>query len=450
MRITIENFPPIASGSFELRPLTLFIGPNNTGKSRAGLLTWAVARAMSAPFVSSAFPDRRTLFVREPGTALYDRPDWRDALVGEFAEFVRKAIDESLPSAIEAIAARSQAPANARVALKRPNDQAIVTVHASPNAWVVTNKLVDPQRDIRLWDDFWKRVDERYVNPADWRNLPDNAFWRDLRRSWEFPVGDAFYLPAGRGAFASTWTFLAGLAFRGAATPGSGALPAATADFLGWLSEAASRLAAAKPGHPELNSAITLIEEALLEGRVTAAGSPSVPFPFVFSSASGDDGVRFDVDFARASSSVNELGPLVAMMKTVVKPGDLVVIDEPEAHLHPENHRLIAHVLVRLANAGVYVIAPTHSSTIIHQVSNLVRASNLDPKRREQLGLEADDVIPNAAVGVYDFRRGDRGAVISEVPFDEEYGYPEEEFYDVAKDLITETANIDLALPAAS
>lgn len=188
----------------------------------------------------------------------------------------------------------------------------------------------------------------------------------------------------------------------------------------------------------------------MLEGRITVAGSPLLPYPFVFSNVSASDRNRFSIELGRASSSVNELAPLAVMLKTIVEPSDLVVIDEPEAHLHPENHRLIAHVLVRLANAGVYVIAPTHSSTIIHQVSNLVRASNLDPERREQLGLEADDVLPSAAVGVYDFRPGSRGAVITEVPFDEEYGYPEEEFYDVAKDLNNETASIDLALPAAS
>jgi len=44
LRIEIENFGPIASGSFELRPLTLFIGPNNTGKSYAATLAHSIVR----------------------------------------------------------------------------------------------------------------------------------------------------------------------------------------------------------------------------------------------------------------------------------------------------------------------------------------------------------------------------------------------------------------------
>lgn len=48
LRIEIENFGPIASGSFELRPLTLFIGPNNTGKSYAATLAHSIVQAMPA------------------------------------------------------------------------------------------------------------------------------------------------------------------------------------------------------------------------------------------------------------------------------------------------------------------------------------------------------------------------------------------------------------------
>ena len=71
MRITIENLPPIASGSFELRPLTIFIGPNNTGKSRAGQLAWAFARSLDRSFVSGLFPRRSGAQISEPTPSPY-------------------------------------------------------------------------------------------------------------------------------------------------------------------------------------------------------------------------------------------------------------------------------------------------------------------------------------------------------------------------------------------
>ncbi len=45
-RIEIESFGPIVSGSFELRPLTLFLGRDNTGKSCAAALAHSIVRAV--------------------------------------------------------------------------------------------------------------------------------------------------------------------------------------------------------------------------------------------------------------------------------------------------------------------------------------------------------------------------------------------------------------------
>jgi predicted ATPase len=62
LRIEIENFGPIASGSFELRPLTLFIGPNNTGKSYAATLAHSIVRTIrSGVFFSRVLEEEMAL-----------------------------------------------------------------------------------------------------------------------------------------------------------------------------------------------------------------------------------------------------------------------------------------------------------------------------------------------------------------------------------------------------
>ena len=45
VRVSVKNFGPIAEGSVNLKPLTIFIGPSNTGKS---FLTGAVYAVMKA------------------------------------------------------------------------------------------------------------------------------------------------------------------------------------------------------------------------------------------------------------------------------------------------------------------------------------------------------------------------------------------------------------------
>ena len=41
-RLDVSNFGPIVQASLELRPLTVFIGPSNTGKSYLAILIYAL------------------------------------------------------------------------------------------------------------------------------------------------------------------------------------------------------------------------------------------------------------------------------------------------------------------------------------------------------------------------------------------------------------------------
>lgn len=51
------------------------------------------------------------------------------------------------------------------------------------------------------------------------------------------------------------------------------------------------------------------------------------------------------------------------------KPGDLVIIENPEAHLHPKGQSVISELMVLAARAGVQVVVETHSDHVINGVS---------------------------------------------------------------------------------
>ena len=46
MGVTIKNFGPIRSGQIKLKPLTIFMGSNNSGKSYAALLIYSIIDLM--------------------------------------------------------------------------------------------------------------------------------------------------------------------------------------------------------------------------------------------------------------------------------------------------------------------------------------------------------------------------------------------------------------------
>jgi predicted ATP-dependent endonuclease of OLD family len=76
-----------------------------------------------------------------------------------------------------------------------------------------------------------------------------------------------------------------------------------------------------------------------------------------------------------ASSMVKELAPLVLYLRYLAQPGELLVIDEPEMNLHPEAQAKIIEFLAMLVNAGLHVLVTTHSPYVVDHLLNLRKAS---------------------------------------------------------------------------
>ena len=146
---------------------------------------------------------------------------------------------------------------------------------------------------------------------------------------------------------------------------------------------------------------------------------------------------KLDVPIWRASSMAEELAPLVLWIKHLLSPGEMLVIEEPEAHLHPESQRRVARALVRLARAGVTVLCITHSPLIVHQVSNHILASQADPARLEEVGFTEEDLLREEEVGAYLFRMREdgRGSEIRPLRIELGFGVPEDEFVEAAEEI---------------
>lgn len=79
----------------------------------------------------------------------------------------------------------------------------------------------------------------------------------------------------------------------------------------------------------------------------------------------------------RASSSVRSLLMLNYYILYVAQVGDILMIDEPELNLHPNNQILIARLFALLVNAGIKVFITTHSDYIVRELSNCIMLKNL-------------------------------------------------------------------------
>src|SRR5262249_45872413 len=120
------------------------------------------------------------------------------------------------------------------------------------------------------------------------------------------------------------------------------------ADFLGEMIE----MDGTKSG--DFDQAAASLESELLEGSLRLVGSAQAYPEVVYRSSQGE------FPLGRTSSMISELAPVVLYLRHVLRHGDLLIVDEPEAHLHPGCQARLARHLVRLVNAGLNVTMTTH------------------------------------------------------------------------------------------
>ena len=105
-----------------------------------------------------------------------------------------------------------------------------------------------------------------------------------------------------------------------------------------------------------------------------------------------------------SSSSVKSHAGLAFYLRHVATRGGMLVIDEPELNLHPDNQRHVARILVELARAGVRVLISTHSDYIIRELNNLIALHPPAAKGlREKYGYSDEETIDPSSVGGYLF-----------------------------------------------
>ena len=87
-------------------------------------------------------------------------------------------------------------------------------------------------------------------------------------------------------------------------------------------------------------------------------------------------GTRLKLTMVKSSSAVRSLLDLGFYLRHVAQKGDLLMVDEPELNLHPENQRRIARLFARLVNLGVKVFITTHSDYIVKELNTLNHAQS--------------------------------------------------------------------------
>jgi ABC-type multidrug transport system ATPase subunit len=92
---------------------------------------------------------------------------------------------------------------------------------------------------------------------------------------------------------------------------------------------------------------------------------------------------KLKLSLTESSSAIRSLLDLGFYLRHQAAVGDLLMIDEPELNLHPDNQRRIARLLARLVNLGIKVFITTHSSYIIKELNTLIMLDRDDPHLKQ-------------------------------------------------------------------
>ena len=461
LTISVKNFGPIAEGSVDLKPLTIFVGPSNTGKSYM---------ATAVHMVLQGFAGHKYHF-----RLRYDDYDDYRAMLHSMMELLSSQCESELARKELAI---STLPPWIRAQIQKTSENLLSNVQRSVvrrlnRAVEISDGAVDQlgytvvvHRDNPPLDIILASQTEALTSPefslskalislAEFDLSPplpgmydDDGLYPEIVDSLdnripellvsEFP-SDSIYLPAARSGMVQSHKALASSIIRQASQAGIRTITVPTLPDL--VAEFLSNLIALDRGRRKEDSlgvatAVEFLETSVMQGLVDFEESGELPYPEIsYRTTSGNFLLH------QTSSMVSELAPLILFLKYLIRPGDLLILEEPESHLHPAAQRQLARGIVRLVNAGVKVLITTHSDIIISQINNLLALRQASPELIESGGFEPEDFLQQDQVGAYLFRYSQElgGSETVQLEIDPDTGIDEDEFAAVFEALYNES-----------
>lgn len=472
LKLNVVNFGPIAEAKIDLRPLTVFVGPSNTGKSYLAMLIYALHRFFNG---TRSFPFHAFPWARREG----DDFDMSKQEIDALLEWVKLgALEDSIPHAVDATIRRwlrginaFQDDLNDELArcfgIENTGD---LIRHGNANGARVDMDWQDPEPfnynftlnskgiefDASMPDTLPLPIDSS--DAAGMAHVPygltddegREAFAAYVMNGLSATTGKcilsplsspAHYLPAGRTRVMHEHRMLIGSLIarsaraRLAQGPTESAISGALLDFLRELIDLPVRRRHSR-GDGELSDRL---EREILQGEIIARYS-AVEYPEFYYRPNG---WKREIPLMNSSSMVSDLAPVVLYLRHFVQPKDVLIIEEPESHLHPEMQVEFVRQIAAVVNAKVRVLLTTHSEWVLEELANLLQLEELRKVRGKDF-VDTRSALAQDKLGVwlFDTKQSPKGTVVREIPLDFEIGNFPSGYDDVAMDVYNRWARI--------
>ena len=460
MKISITNFGPIAEArDVDLRPLTVFVGPSNTGKSYLAVLIYALFKSFQPggffhnvgkikrreneslfnyeEEIADAVNDFLTRLTKEETeiTNFLDLPEKLQELVkAKMGHELAQAFHEELPRCMGASAKENQLLSD-KFFLHFEDSKKSFKLWSLNNADMEIKNFSFEEGYIRNFMSFPKNIPKELITDIFIEQMLRQLANDSDHFSYQT---ESFYLPAARTGIMQSHQAIVGALIK--RTPFAGLETVSVPTLSGIVSDFLQEIISMDTSQKEENTISKIaddMEEKILKGSIKTKPFEAIQYPQFLYKQNG-----LELPLLCSSSMVSELAPVVLFIRHRVGKGDLMIIEEPESHLHPEAQRHIAEIVVHLIRAGVRVIVTTHSEYFLDQLANHVRLSKLTESKRSQLTDRQDAFLREDEIGAYVFNRQEGGTIVEKLHFDTENGLSPEDHDKVSSDLYNETVGI--------
>ena len=414
VRIELRNIGPINRADIELDGFAILVGPNASGKTTLSTVCYAVllSHRRAESYVTRRWVDR----VGSLDQTRLDLGDVSDAFSAAFRDQLADELKRCFTPDLSMLPRRGRTGNGSAPRIVVSDDP------AGDESW----KLAFRIRDGALV------LDSRYPGhlPRQFRALSGLATSEPRRgyagRRSVGRVTNPIYFPAARSGYVQMQSVISTLlvAALGRGLYGEisvGKISGVAADFLRFLANM----------DPSSESRIPTrtaerLEGELIHGHVRLRSSEA---SMVIEYAPDDVDEYWMMD--SAATSIAEIAPLLLYLRHHAKARDLLFIDEPEAHLHPENQLILASVLLELSGQIRGMVVGTHSEFFVTGISNGLLRRRVEHATGAQVSLY--ELAPAEKTGGYVTERSE---------ISPGSGFAVEQFTDVAEGALDEAEEL--------